>query len=158
MAVDLITERGLPQSLDAERSVLGAVILDNESIYQILDLLKSEDFYAENHRILYERITDLISNSRAVDLIILREELARTGELDQIGGISYIASLIDTVPTSRNILHYSQIIKEKAVLRRLIRAGYDIIDSCYRQEEETDKILDSAERSIFSIAEDRINT
>jgi replicative DNA helicase len=156
MAVDLITERGLPHSLDAERSVLGAIILENESIYQILDVLKSEDFYAENHKILYERLTDMVSSTRAVDLVTLREELARTGELEQIGGIAYIAALIDTLPTSRNILHYSQIIKEKAVLRRLIRAGYDIIDSCYRQEEETGEILNNAERSIFAIAEDRI--
>jgi replicative DNA helicase len=156
MAVDLITERGLPHSLDAERSVLGAIILDNESIYQILDVLRSEDFYAENHKILYERLTEMVTSSHAVDLVTLREELGRTGELEQIGGIPYIASLIDTLPTSRNILHYSQIIKEKAVLRRLIRAGYDIIDSCYRQEEETGEILNNAERSIFSIAEDRI--
>jgi replicative DNA helicase len=156
MAVDLITERGLPHNLDAERSVLGAIILENESIYQILDVLKSEDFYAENHKILYERLTEMVSSTRAVDLVTLREELARTGELEQIGGITYIAALIDTLPTSRNILHYSQIIKEKAVLRRLIRAGYDIIDSCYRQEEETGEILNNAERSIFAIAEDRI--
>lgn len=156
MAVDLITERGLPQSLDAERSVLGAIILDNEAIYQILDVLKAEDFYAENHRVLYERLTEMISSSRAVDLVTLREELARTAELDQIGGIAYIASLIDTLPTSRNVLHYGQIIKEKAVLRRLIRAGYDIIESSYRQEEETGEILNNAERSIFAIAEDRV--
>ena len=156
MAVDLITERGLPHSLDAERSVLGAIIIENESIYQILDVLKSEDFYAENHKVLFERLTEMVTVSRAIDLVTLREELARTGELEQIGGIPYIASLIDTLPTSRNILHYSQIIKEKAVLRRLIRAGYDIIDSCYRQEEETVEILNSAERSIFAIAEDRI--
>ncbi|MCI0444519.1 replicative DNA helicase [bacterium] len=156
MAVDLITERGLPQSLDAERSVLGAIILENEAIYQILDVLKAEDFYAENHRVLYERLTEMISGSRAVDLVTLREELARTGELDQIGGIAYIASLIDTLPTSRNVLHYGQIIKEKAVLRRLIRAGYDIIESSYRQEEETGEILNNAERSIFAIAEDRV--
>jgi replicative DNA helicase len=156
MAVDLITERGLPQSLDAERSVLGAIILENEAIYQILDVLKAEDFYAENHRVLYERLTEMISGSRAVDLVTLREELARTGELDQIGGIAYIATLIDTLPTSRNVLHYGQIIKEKAVLRRLIRAGYDIIESSYRQEEETGEILNNAERSIFAIAEDRV--
>ncbi len=156
MAVDLITERGLPQSLDAERSVLGAIILENEAIYQILDVLKAEDFYAENHRLLYERLTEMISSSRAVDLVTLREELAMTAELDQIGGIAYIASLIDTLPTSRNVLHYGQIIKEKAILRRLIRAGYDIIESSYRQEDETGEILNNAERSIFAIAEDRV--
>jgi replicative DNA helicase len=156
MAVDLITERGLPQSLDAERSVLGAIILENEAIYQILDVLKAEDFYAENHRLLYERLTEMISSSHAVDLVTLREELARTGELDQIGGIAYVASLIDTLPTSRNVLHYGQIIKEKAILRRLIRAGYDIIESSYRQEDETGEILNNAERSIFAIAEDRV--
>ena len=157
MAVDLISERGvLPHSLEAERSVLGAIILDNESIYQVLDILRSEHFYAENHRILFERIAELITTQRAVDLVLLKDVLSRTGELDQVGGISYIASLIDIVPTTRNILHYAQIIKEKSVLRSLIRAGAEIIDSCYRQEEETERIVEDAEKTIFKIAEDRI--
>ena len=158
MPVDLITEKGLPHSLEAERSVLGAIILENESIYQILDALSGEDFYAENHRILYERFVNLTTATRSIDLVILRDELTKTGELDQIGGLSYLVSLIDSVPSARNIQHYSQIVKEKAVLRRLIRTGYEIIDSCYKQDEETDEILNKAERAIFSIAEDRIQS
>src|SRR5262249_21810632 len=158
MPVDLITEKGLPHSLDAERSVLGALILDNDSIYRIQDFIRSEDFYAENHRILYERIAELLGSTHAVDLLILKEELSKSGELDQVGGIGYIASLTDMVPTARNIEHYAQIIKEKAVLRNLIRAGSDIIDSCYRQENETDEILSDAEKKIFAITEDRIKT
>jgi replicative DNA helicase len=158
MPVDLISEKGLPHSLDAEKAVLGSLILENQSIYEILDLISPEDFYGENHKILYQRMIDLITSTRAVDLLILREELARSAELEQVGGISYIASLIDAVPTARNIQHHAQIIKEKATLRRLIRAGFDIIDSCYRQEDETDEILNKAEQSIFSIAEDRIRT
>ncbi|HSP07320.1 MAG TPA: DnaB-like helicase N-terminal domain-containing protein, partial [Acidobacteriota bacterium] len=94
MALDLISERGvLPHSLEAERSVLGAIILDNESIYQVLDTLAAEHFYAENHRILFERISELITTQRAVDLVLLKDVLSRTAELDQVGGISYIASL-----------------------------------------------------------------
>jgi len=158
MPVDLISEKGLPHSLDAEKAVLGSLILENQSIYEILDLISPEDFYGENHKILYQRMIDLITSTRAVDLLILREELARSAELEQVGGISYIASLIDAVPTARNIQHHAQIINEKATLRRLIRAGFDIIDSCYRQEDETDEILNKAEQSIFSIAEDRIRT
>ncbi len=158
MPVDLITEKGLPHSLEAERSVLGAIILDNESIYQVLDALSSEDFYAENHRILYDCFVTLTTATRSIDLVILRDELTKTGALDQIGGLSYLVSLIDSVPSARNIQHYSQIVKEKAVLRRLIRTGYEIIDSCYKQDEETDEILNKAERAIFSIAEDRIQT
>src|SRR5688572_28363163 len=158
MSVDLITERGLPHSLDAERCVLGSVILENDSIYQVLDVLRGEDFYAENHRVLYERFVELITKSRGVDLIILKEELGRVGELEQVGGITYIASLIDAVPTARNISHYAQIIKERAALRRLILAGYEIIDSCYKQEEETEEILNKAEQKIFSIAENRLTT
>jgi replicative DNA helicase len=158
MSVDLITERGLPHSLDAERCVLGSIILENDSIYQVLDLLGGDDFYAENHRILYERFVELVTKSRGIDLIILKEELNRLGELEQVGGITYIASLIDTVPTARNISHYAQIIKERAALRRLILAGYEIIDSCYKQEEETDEILNKAEQKIFSIAENRLTT
>lgn len=158
MPVDLITEKGLPHNLEAERSVLGAIILENESIYQVLDSLSSGDFYAENHRILYECFVKLTTATRSIDLVILRDELTKTGELDQIGGLSYLVSLIDSVPSARNIQHYSQIVKEKAVLRRLIRTGYEIIDSCYKQEEDNDEILNKAERAIFSIAEDRIQT
>jgi replicative DNA helicase len=158
MAVDLITERGLPHSLDAERCVLGSIILENDSIYQVLDALAGDDFYAESHRVLYERFIELITKSRGVDLVILKEELGRLGELEQVGGITYIASLIDSVPTARNIAHYAQIIKERAALRRLILAGYEIIDSCYKQEEETEEILNKAEQKIFSIAENRLTS
>ncbi|MCI0413147.1 replicative DNA helicase [bacterium] len=158
MSVDLITERGLPHSLDAERCVLGSIILENDSIYQVLDLLSGEDFYAETHRILYDRFVELVTKSRGVDLIILKEELSRLGELEQVGGITYVASLIDAVPTARNISHYAQIIKERAALRRLILAGYEIIDSCYKQEEETEEILNKAEQKIFAIAENRLTT
>src|SRR5574341_97390 len=107
MPVDLITEKGLPHSLDAERCVLGSIILENESLYQVLDLIGGDDFYSEAHRILYDRFIELITNSRGVDLVLLKEELSRSGELDQVGGISYIASLIDAVPTARNIQHYA---------------------------------------------------
>jgi replicative DNA helicase len=158
MSVDLITERGLPHSLDAERCVLGSIILENDSLYQVVDLLGADDFYAENHRILYERFVELITKSRGVDLIILKEELSRLSELEQVGGITYIASLIDAVPTARNITHYAQIIKERAALRRLILAGYEIIDSCYKQEEETEDILNRAEQRIFSIAQKRLTS
>src|ERR1044071_4689805 len=133
MPVDLITERGLPHSLDAERCVLGSIILENDSIYQVLDQLSGDDFYSESHKVLYDRFVELITKSRGVDLVILKEELSRLGELEQVGGITYIASLIDSVPTARNISHYAQIIKERAALRRLILAGYEIIDSCYKQ-------------------------
>jgi replicative DNA helicase len=158
MPVDLITERGLPHSLDAERCVLGSIILENDSIYQVLDQLSGDDFYAESHKVLYDRFVELITKSRGVDLVILKEELSRLGELEQVGGITYIASLIDSVPTARNISHYAQIIKERAALRRLILAGYEIIDSCYKQEEETEEILNKAEQKIFSIAENRLTT
>jgi replicative DNA helicase len=156
MPVDLITEKGLPHNLEAERSVLGAIILENESIYQVLDILTADDFYGENHKILYDCFTRLISGSRNVDLVILREELGRNGELEQIGGLAYLVSLIDAGPSARNITHYAGIIKEKSTLRRLIRTGYDIIDSCYKQEDETDEILNKAERAILSIAEQRV--
>jgi replicative DNA helicase len=158
MPVDLITERGLPHSLDAERCVLGSIILENDSIYQVLDQLSGDDFYAESHKVLYDRFVELITKSRGVDLVILKEELSRLGELEQVGGITYIASLIDSVPTARNISHYAQIIKERAALRRLILAGYEIIDSCYKQEEETEEILNKAEQKIFSIAENRLTS
>lgn len=138
--------------------MLGAIIIENQSIFEILDKLSTEDFYSEANKILYDRLTELISASRPVDLLILKEELSRTGEIDQVGGLGYIVALIDAVPSARNIQHYAGIIKEKAVLRRLIQAGYHIMESGYKPEEDTDEILNQAEQLIFAIAEDRVRT
>ncbi len=156
MAEDLTLEKVLPHSLEAERSVLGAILLDNSTINEAIELLTADDFYREGHRRVFLKMVDLWEKSRAIDLVTLKESLADSDELERVGGPAYLASLIDGVPRSTNIEHYARIVKEKSVLRRLICASNQVVSKCYAQDEELDSVIDLAERSIFEIAEERI--
>ncbi|MDH5404986.1 MAG: replicative DNA helicase [Candidatus Aminicenantes bacterium] len=158
MADDLTLERLLPHSLEAERSVLGAILLDNRTLNEAIELLTGDDFYRESHRRVFLKMIDLWEKSRAIDLVTLKESLADSGELERVGGPAYLASLVDGVPRSTNIEHYARIVKEKSVLRSLIFASNQVISKCYAQDEELDSVIDLAERSIFEIAEGRITS
>ncbi|TKJ34499.1 replicative DNA helicase [bacterium (candidate division B38) B3_B38] len=158
MADDLTLEKVLPHSLEAERSVLGAILLDNRTLNEAIELLTGDDFYRESHRRVFLKMVDLWDKSRAIDLVTLKESLADSGELERVGGPAYLASLIDGVPRSTNIEHYARIVKEKSVLRRLISASNQVISKCYAQDEEIDSVIDLAERSVFEIAEGRITS
>jgi replicative DNA helicase len=155
---DLTLDRPLPHNLEAERAVLGAILLDGSLINQAVELLKREDFFADSHRRIFEKMILLSETSRAIDHITLQEELTRASELEQIGGMAYVASLLDGAMRTANIEHYAKIIKGKSVLRRLITASNSIIHTCLDQDGEPDEILDEAEKAIFQIAEDRIRT
>jgi replicative DNA helicase len=154
-AKELFLERSLPSSVDAERSVLGAILLDNRLCNQAMELLRPEDFYLEAHRKLYERMMVLSEQGRPIDPLVLGEELRRSGDFEMVGGGSYIAGLMDSIPRLENIEQYTKMVKGKATLRRLITASNQIIASCFEQEQEPDQIIDAAEKAIFSIAEDR---
>ena len=156
MADDITLEKVLPHSIEAERSVLGAILLDNRTLNEALEFLNGDDFYRESHRRIFLKMVDLWEKSRAIDLVTLKEALADSDELERAGGPAYLASLIDGVPRSTNIEHYARIVKEKSVLRRLIFASNQLISKCYAQDEELDSVIDLAERSIFEIAEERI--
>jgi len=158
MADDITLEKVLPHSLEAERSVLAAILLDNRTLNEAIELLTGDDFYRESHRRIFLQMVDLWERSRAIDLVTLKEALADSDELERVGGPAYLASLLDGVPRSTNIEDYARIVKEKAVLRRLIFASNQVISKCYAQDEELDSVIDLAERSIFEIAEERITS
>jgi len=158
MPADLTLDRGLPQSIEAERSILGAVLLENSLLNQAVELLKSDDFYLANHRLIFDQMLGLSEKSRAIDLLTLTEELENAGHLETVGGRSFVSSLIDGVPKLSNLEYYARIVREKATLRRLIKRGHEIINSCYDQQDDVDQILDTAEKAIFDLAEEKIRT
>jgi replicative DNA helicase len=149
-------ERTLPHSHEAERTVLGAVLVDNQAFNSAAELLTKEDFYRDAHRRIFDAMAALAERSQPIDLVTLKDELARESALEAVGGAPYLAALVDGVPRITNVEHWSRIIKEKAVLRNLIHAGNRIVQSCLEGEDEAAALLDQAEQSIFSIAEKRI--
>jgi replicative DNA helicase len=148
--------RTLPHSLDAEKSVLGAILIHNDAFNHAAELIDARDFFRDAHRRIFEKMITLSERGDAIDFITLKEELSRTSELDEVGGPAYIASLADGVPRSANVEYYARIVKEKSTLRDLIHSANKILLEAYEAEQEPDVILDDAERSIFAIAEDRI--
>ena len=156
MPTESALERPLPQNLEAERSILGAILLDNQALNAAIENLRPEDFFLDQHRRLFQRMADLGENQQAIDLVTLTDALHRRGELDASGGPAYLASLVDGMPRSSNIEHYVRIVKEKALLRNLIHATHAIQERAFEGEEDADAILDGAESSIFTLAEERV--
>src|SRR6201988_4887271 len=149
-------EKPLPNNLDAERSVLGAVLLDNNALNAAIENLKPEDFFLDQHRRVFTQMIALSEGQQAIDLVTLTDALHRRGDLDASGGAPYLASLADGLPRVTNIEHYARIVKEKAILRNLIHATHNIQQRAFDGEDGADSVLDNAESSIFAIAEDRI--
>ncbi|BDV41980.1 replicative DNA helicase [Geotalea uraniireducens] len=145
-----------PQSLEAEMSILGGILLDNEAINRTLEIIEAEDFYRESHRKLFRAMVELSSRSEPCDLITLTDLLKRHGELEEIGGAAYLATLVDYVPTAANIAYYCKIVKEKSVSRRLITAATEIVTMGYDAETTVDELLDSAQKSIFEISDNKL--
>ncbi|MCU0241397.1 MAG: replicative DNA helicase [Vicinamibacteria bacterium] len=149
-------EKVLPHNAEAERTVLGAVLVDNAAFNAAAELLTRDDFYRDAHRRIFDAMSALSERSQPIDLVTLKEELTRSAALDAAGGAVYLASLLDGVPRVAKVEEWGRIIKEKAVLRNLINASQKIIESCYEAEEEPAVLLDQAETAIFNIAERRI--
>src|SRR6188768_790852 len=149
-------ERTLPHNLEAERSVLGAILVQNDAFNLAAQVIKAEDFYRDAHRRIFDSMAALSERSHAIDFVTLKEELSRNGNLDDVGGPSYVASLADGVPRATNVEYYAKIVKEKATLRNLIYAANKIVADAYGAEQESDLILDEAESAIFSVADDRL--
>ena len=149
-------EKPLPNNLEAERSVLGAIILDNHALNAAIETLRPEDFFLDQHRRVFTHMMVLGENQQAIDLVTLTDELHRKGELEASGGAPYLASLADGMPRVSNIEHYARIVKEKAVLRNLIHTTHDIQQRAFEGEDDADAILDGAESQIFALAEDRV--
>jgi replicative DNA helicase len=156
MPTDSTLEKPLPNNLDAERSVLGAVLLDNNALNAAIENLKPEDFFLDQHRRVFTQMIALGEAQQAIDLITLTEELHRRGDLEAAGGAPYLASLADGMPRVSNVEHYARIVKEKAILRNLIHTTHNIQQRAFEGEDGADAILDNAESSIFQLAEDRV--
>src|SRR6266481_5029941 len=152
----VLRERTLPHNLEAERSVLGAVLLHNDAFNLAAEVIDSNDFFRDAHRRIFDKMVKLAERADAIDLVTLKEELSRAGELDEVGGPAYIAALVDGVPRSTNVEHYARIIKEKSTLRSLIFSANKILATAYEAEDDADIILDNAERAIFEIADDKV--
>ena len=153
---DAVAERTLPHNLEAERSVLGAILLHNDAFNLAAEVIDGKDFFRDAHRRIFNKMAALSERGEAIDLVTLKEELGRSGEIDEVGGPAYITALVDGVPRSTNVAHYAKIIKEKATLRNLIFSANKILATAYQAEEEADTILDNAEAAIFSIADDKV--
>ena len=151
-------ERTLPHNLDAERSVLGAILIDNEAFNVAASVIDARAFFRDAHRRIFDRMVALSERSQPIDLVTLKEELERAGELDEVGGPAYIAALLDGVPRTTNVEYYARIVKEKSTLRHLIYSANKILANAYEADQDADLILDEAESAIFSVADDRIKS
>jgi len=151
-----ISQRVLPNSIEAEACVLGAMILDANTIDTIIHITQSEDFFRPSHRIIYETLCQMHDSGKPIDLVALNEELGRKNLLDSVGGIEYLTALVEGVPSTANVEYYARTVRDKALLRNLIAVNQQIIQQAYEAREEAADILDQAEYSIFQIASRQI--
>ena len=142
-----------PHSIEAEESVIGGVLLDNEAYDRVADVIRVEDFYVERHARVFSALASLSESAQPMDVVTVAERLKQRGEIERIGGVAFLLELSERVPTAANVEHYARIIKERATLRRLIRASTEIIERAYDPSGETSEYVDSAERAIFEISE-----
>jgi replicative DNA helicase len=153
---DLSSHKLPPQNVEAEQSILGGILIENEALHKVMEILTVDDFYRDAHQMIFNAMLDLLERGEPADLITLMNELRKLNQLDSIGGASYLASLTDSVPTAANIEYYAKIVKEKAILRKLIQTSTEIITKSYEDREDVEELLDEAEQSIFEISENRV--
>ncbi|MBI5405279.1 MAG: replicative DNA helicase, partial [Candidatus Kerfeldbacteria bacterium] len=146
-------ERIPPQNIEAEQSVLGALLIDKDAIIKIADILHGDDFYKDAHRKIFEAMVELYEKREPIDVVSLTSRLKDRNDLDAIGGRSYLASLTNIVPTSSNIVTYAKIVQHKATLRRLLSAAGTILELGYKETDEVEQLLDTAEQSLFSVSQ-----
>ena len=153
---DFSLHRIPPQNIEAEQSVLGGILLDNQGLNAVLEVITGRDFYSEAHRRIFEAMINLSERGEPVDLITLSSILKDRTQLDKAGGAAYLAGLVDNVPSAANIVHYAKIVKEKAILRGLINTATEILGKTYAPGADVDTVLDEAEQAIFEISEKKI--
>jgi len=154
--IDTSLHKVPPQNIEAELSILGGILLDNQALNHVLEILSAPDFYVEAHRKIFTAIVDLSDRNEPCDLITLSNILKNKKQLDMIGGMAYLASLVDNVPSAANIAHYCKIVKEKSILRKLIATATEIQNNSYNIGTDVDTVLDQAEHAIFEISENKI--
>ena len=158
MCAQEIIEKVQPQNLEAEVAVLGSMLLDREAISLAVETLNQSCFYKDAHKKIYSAITNLYDENKAVDLITIVEELKKTNSLEAVGGPAYITSIVSSIPTSANIVHYAKIVKEKMILRTLINSATQIVSGCYDSSQDVNSLLDKAEQLIFDIASKKVES
>ncbi len=148
--------KALPANIDAERAVLGALLINDSWVAQVVETLQADDFYSPQHKIIYEHIVSLTQQYKRIDLVTLQDELEKKGQLEAVGGVVYLMALQEEIPSAGLVTQHAQIIKEKAVLRELIHSATSIISNCYSQDDkQIDAVLDHAEKTVFQIANKR---
>ncbi len=155
MPSDTMLEKLSPQNLEAEMAVLGSLLMDEDAISVSAESLTSNSFYKDTHKKIFETIIGLYNANRAVDIITLTDELKRKGLLEEVGGVSFLTSLANSVPTAANISHYVKIVKEKNILRSLINNATKIVSLCYGSQDNIDQVVDTAEQLVFEVSDKR---
>lgn len=155
MANEAFQDRLPPQSIEAEQAVLGAIFLDPETVVGALEFLEPQDFYRRGHQLIFQTMLDLNDRNEAIDIVTVMNNLESQNQLEDVGGMSYLAELAVAVPTAANMEHYAKIIEGKSILRKLIHTATDIVTQGFEEGEELSAILDQAERSILEVSERR---
>jgi replicative DNA helicase len=145
-----------PQNLEAEQSILGGVLIENDALNTVVEFLEEGDFYREVHQKIFHSMITLSERNEPLDLITLTNELKKKKELDEIGGASYLVSLVEAVPTAANIAYYAKIVKDKSTLRKMISTATEIVTQSFQEGKELEVLLDEAEQAIFRISENRV--
>ena len=158
MPSSAVSERAFPHNLEAERALLGSILIDNGALNVALEVIVKDDFFSEAHRITFEKMLGITEKSRTIDLVTLSEELSKDGLLEKVGGAGYLAALTDGVPvgSSATVTEYSRIVKEKALIRRLINASNNVISRCLEAADDPETLIDLAQSQIFEIAEQKV--
>ncbi len=155
--LDVAIDRPLPQSPDAERAVLGSILINNNAFYRVIGTIDTEDFFKDAHRSIFATMRSLAEQSREIDLLTLKEELARRAQLEQVGGSAYISSLVDNIPDVANVERYAEIVKEKSTLRQLVVMSNKVMRAALDAPGEPSDVLSIAEKSLYEIAEGSVD-
>ena len=147
-----------PHDLEAEQAIIGSMLTDRDAVISAVEVLKDDDFYREDNKIIYEAILNLYSRSEPIDIITVKSELESMGKIDQVGGLEYLAELPEKVPTTANAMKYIKIVEEKSTLRTLIKTANDLISLGYDPTQDVEDIMDSAEKKIFNVMQKRNQT
>ena len=147
--------RSLPQSIEAEQSVIGAMLIDKNAMAKVFEKLEEEDFYRDGHKVIYNAIKEMYAKDMAVDLVTLLEHLKSADMLEKAGGVTYISELSASVPTTANLSSYIKIVEEKSTLRKLIKTSTSIIEESYNNGGDVEKVIDIAQKKIFDLAENK---
>src|SRR3989338_3989875 len=142
-----------PQNLEAEASVLGGIMLDRDAIIKVADILSAEDFYDRRNQMIFEVMMELYENRSSIDVLTVSNRLEEKGLMEQVGGMGYLTSLVNSTPTAAHVLHYSKIVQKKGTLRKLIHASSDIVSAAYGEAEDVDALLDTAEQKLFGVSQ-----